>query len=166
VLMDGDHDIDTCFEATEATLREVFHQLAHHGVDLEGMVLKPNMVVSGTDASGRAGPEEVAEMTIACFRRTVPAAVPGIAFLSGGQDDDEATRNLDAINRLAAEGGAPWELTFSYGRGLQAAPQRAWRGRRENVRQAQRAFLHRARMTATARMGAYAPAMEAELTDA
>ncbi|HSM75581.1 MAG TPA: class I fructose-bisphosphate aldolase [Desulfobacterales bacterium] len=129
VLMDGDQDNDACFEATEATLREVFHQLAGHGVDLEGMVLKPNMVVSGKDASGRAGPEEVAEMTIACFRRTVPAAVPGIAFLSGGQDDDEATRNLDAINRLAAEGGAPWELTFSYGRGLQASPQRSWAGR-------------------------------------
>jgi fructose-bisphosphate aldolase, class I len=166
VLMDGDHDIDACFEATEATLREVFDQLAHHGVSLEGMVLKPNMVLSGKEARDRAGPEEVAEMTIACFRRTVPAAVPGIAFLSGGQDDGEATRNLNAISRLAAEGGAPWELTFSYGRGLQAAPQRAWAGRRENLREAQRAFLHRARMTATARMGAYAPEMEEELADA
>jgi fructose-bisphosphate aldolase, class I len=158
VLMDGDHDIDACFEATEATLREVFDQLAHHGVGLEGMVLKPNMVVSGKDASDRAGPEEVAELTLACFRRTVPAAVPGIAFLSGGQDDDESVLNLDAINRLAAEMGAPWELTFSYGRGLQAAPQKAWGGQRAQVQQAQQAFLERARTLAAARMGAYEPA--------
>jgi fructose-bisphosphate aldolase, class I len=124
VLMDGDHDIEACFEATEATLREVFYQLAHQGVALEGMVLKPNMVLSGKAASERATPEEVAEMTLACFLHTVPAAVPGIAFLSGGQGDEESTVNLDAINRLADDVGRPWELTFSYGRGLQAAPQR------------------------------------------
>jgi fructose-bisphosphate aldolase, class I len=162
VLMDGDHDIDRCFDATEATLREVFYQLAHQGVNLEGMVLKPNMVVSGKDASDRAGPETVAEMTLACFQHTVPAAVPGIAFLSGGQTDEEATRNLDAINRMAREVVAPWRLTFSYGRGLQSAPQQAWQGASANLARAQRAFLHRARLTAAASSGAYTPAMEAE----
>lgn len=157
VLMDGDHDIDACFDATEATLREVFHQLAQQGVDLEGMILKPNMVVSGAEASHRAGPETVAEMTLTCLLHTVPAAVPGIAFLSGGQSDEEATVNLDAINRLAGDVGAPWRLTFSYGRGLQSAPQRAWRGEPANVERAQRAFLERARTTAAASDGAYQP---------
>jgi fructose-bisphosphate aldolase, class I len=166
VLMDGDHDIEACFDATEATLREVFYQLGHQGVALEGMVLKPNMVLSGKAARERATPDEVAEMTLACFLQTVPAAVPGIAFLSGGQGDEESTVNLDAINRLANDVGAPWELTFSYGRGLQAAPQRAWAGRPENVGAAQRAFLHRARMVAAARMGAYEPEMEATSDDA
>ena len=148
VLMDGDHDVDACFDATEATLREVFHQLAQQGVDLEGMILKPNMVLSGSEASDRAGPETVAEMTLTCFMHTVPAAVPGIAFLSGGQSDEEATVNLDAINRMAGDDvGAPWRLTFSYGRGLQSAPQQAWRGDPANVERAQRAFLERARMT-------------------
>ncbi len=156
VLMDGDHDIDRCFEATEVALREVFYQLAHQGVHLEGMILKPNMVVSGADASDRAGPERVAERTLACLLRTVPAAVPGIAFLSGGQSDDEATRNLDAINHRARDVGAPWRLTFSYGRALQAAPQQAWRGDRANIERAQRAFLERARVTAAASVGEYA----------
>jgi len=157
VLMDGDHDIDDCFDATEATLREVFHQLAQHGVDLEGMILKPNMVLSGSEASDRAGPETVAEMTLTCFLHTVPAAVPGIAFLSGGQGDEEATLNLDAINRMAPDVGAPWRLTFSYGRGLQSAPQQAWRGERANVDRAQQAFLERARRTAAASSGTYEP---------
>ncbi|HZX22996.1 MAG TPA: class I fructose-bisphosphate aldolase [Woeseiaceae bacterium] len=157
VLMDGDHDIDQCFDATEATLREVFYQLAQQGVDLEGMVLKPNMVVSGSEASDRAGPETVAEMTLTCFLQTVPAAVPGIAFLSGGQSDEEATLNLDAINRLAGDVGAPWRLTFSFGRALQSAPQQAWRGQPANVERAQQAFLERARTTAEASSGAYQP---------
>lgn len=157
VLMEGDHDIDACFDATEVTLREVFHQLAQHGVDLEGMILKPNMVVSGSEAGDRAGPEAVAEMTLTCFLRTVPAAVPGIAFLSGGQSDEQATVNLDAINRLADDVGAPWRLTFSYGRGLQSAPQQAWRGEPANVERAQRAFLERARTTAAASDGANRP---------
>ena len=126
--MDGDHDVDACFEATEATLREVYYQLGTQGVALEGTLLKPNMVLSGKDAGNRAGPEEVAEKTVSCFKRTVPAAVPGIVFLSGGQSDEEATVNLDAINRHAASVGAPWELSFSYGRGLQAAPLKAWGG--------------------------------------
>lgn len=162
VLMDGDHSIDACYEATEATLREVFHQLAAQGVALEGMVLKPNMVLSGSTAPDRAGPEEVAEATIRCFKHTVPAAVPGIAFLSGGQGDGEATVNLDAINRLAAVANAPWQLTFSYGRGLQAAPQKAWSGSQEKVRRAQQSFLQRARVTAAARRAAYSPELDKE----
>ncbi len=156
VLMDGDHDIDRCSDASEMTLREVFYQLAHHGVNLEGMILKPNMVVSGVDASDRAGPGMVAERTLACLLRTVPAAVPGIAFLSGGQSDEEATRNLDAINHRAREVGAPWRLTFSFGRALQAAPQQAWRGDRANVDRARQVFLERARATAAASVGDYA----------
>ena len=162
VLMDGDHDIDTCLEVTEATLREVFYQLGRQGVVLEGMLLKPNMVISGASAADRAGPQEVAEKTIACFKRTVPAAVPGIVFLSGGQSDAEATVNLDAINRRAAA-GAPWELSFSYGRGLQAAPLKAWSGKAENVAWAQLAYYQRARFTSAARQGAYSPEMEKEV---
>jgi fructose-bisphosphate aldolase, class I len=164
VLMDGDHDIDECYEVTEVTLREVFSQLAHQGVALEGIVLKPNMVLSGSDAAHRASPQEVAEATIRCFAQTVPVAVPGIAFLSGGQSDQEATVNLDAINRLAAEVGVPWRLTFSYGRGLQAAAQKAWGGKAERAKAAQDAFLHRARLAAAAARGAYSPVMEEELT--
>ena len=162
VLMDGDHDIDTCLEVTEATLREVFYQLGRQGVVLEGMLLKPNMVISGASAADWAGPQEVAEKTIACFKRTVPAAVPGIVFLSGGQSDAEATVNLDAINRRAAA-GAPWELSFSYGRGLQAAPLKAWSGKAENVARAQLAYYQRARFTSAARQGAYSPEMEKEV---
>ena len=162
VLMDGDHDIDTCLEVTEATLREVFYQLGRQGVVLEGMLLKPNMVISGASAADRAGPQEVAEKTIACFKRTVPADVPGIVFLSGGQSDAEATVNLDAINRRAAA-GAPWELSFSYGRGLQAAPLKAWSGKAENVARAQLAYYQRARFTSAARQGAYSPEMEKEV---
>lgn len=162
VLMDGDHSIERCFDATESTLREVFYQLGHQRVALEGMVLKPNMVLSGASAPDRAGPEQVAEATIQCLKRVVPAAVPGIAFLSGGQGDEEATVNLDAISRLAAAEGAPWQLTFSYGRGLQAAPQKAWSGKAENVERTQQVFLHRARVTSAARRGEYAPEMERE----
>lgn len=155
VLMDGDHSIDRCFEVTEATLREVFHQLGNQGVKLEGILLKPNMVLSGKDASNRAGSEEVAEKTVTCFKRTVPAAVPGIIFLSGGQGDEEATVNLNAINVHAARVGAPWELSFSYGRGLQAAPLKAWGGDMANVEQAKHAYYERARLTSAARRGAY-----------
>lgn len=162
VLMDGSHSIDRCYEATLATLRDVFRQLVAQRVRLDGMLLKPNMVLSGTDAGRRATPEEVARYTVRCFRETVPAAVPGIVFLSGGQSDDEATVNLDAINREAAKVGAPWELSFSYGRGLQAAPQKAWSGKPDNVVAAQRAYQHRARVVAAARMGKYAPTMEKE----
>ena len=148
---------------TEATLREVFYQLGYQRVALEGILLKPNMVLSGASAADRAEPGEVAEKTIDCLKRMVPASVPGVVFLSGGQSDTEATVNLDAINRRAALVGAPWQLSFSYGRGLQAAPLKAWAGRAENMKQAQRAFYHRARVTGAARQGLYTPEMEGEL---
>jgi fructose-bisphosphate aldolase class I len=160
VLMDGNHSIERCFEATRATLFEVFRQLERQRVAFQGILLKPNMVLSGSTAPDRAPAQEVARFTLACFKETVPAAVPGIVFLSGGQSDDEATVNLDAINRLAAQEGAPWELSYSYGRGLQAAPQKAWAGKKENVEAAQKAFYHRARVTSAARQGRYSPEME------
>ena len=156
VLMDGSHSIDRCYDVTEMTLYRVFDELQAQRVMLEGIVLKPNMVISGKGAANRASAEEVAERTVTCFKRTVPAAVPGIAFLSGGQGDEEATVNLDAINRYAQAYGAPWQLTFSYGRGLQAAPQKAWSGKRENISAAQAAFQERGRANAAARQGNYA----------
>ncbi len=155
VLMDGDHSIDRCDEVTELTLRRTFDELLSQRVSLEEMVLKPNMVISGSDASNRASAEQVAEMTVNCFLRTVPAAVPGIAFLSGGQGDEEATVNLDAIAKYAKLVNAPWQLTYSYGRGLQAAPQQAWMGKSENVPAAQLAFQERGRANAAAREGKY-----------
>ena len=153
VLMDGSHTIDKCYEVTEATLRQVYYELGKQRVDLTGTILKPNMVLSGTDASNRASAKEVAEKTIACFLNTVPAAVPGIAFLSGGQGDGEATANLDAINRLAAKVGAPWELSFSFGRALQAAPLKVWGGDSANIDKAKQAYLQRAKDTSVARTG-------------
>ena len=164
VLMDGDHSIDRCFEVNEATLREVFAQLARQSVVLEGSLLKPSMVLSGNKAANRAGPEEVAEKTVACFKQAVPAALPGIVFLSGGQTDEEATINLNAINQRAAVVGAPWQLSFSFGRGLQAAPLKAWSGQVDNVDRAKQAFYHRAKLTGAARQGTYVPAMERELS--
>ncbi len=158
VLMDGDHDIEACFDVTEATLNRVFAELDSQGVILEGMVLKPNMVLSGKNASDRASPEEVAEATVTAFMRTVPAAVPGIAFLSGGQSDVEATVNLNAMNELVDRG--PWELTFSFGRGLQASPLAVWGGEEANVEAAKEAFYKRAKLTAAARKGEYSPEME------
>jgi fructose-bisphosphate aldolase class I len=160
VLMDGDHSIDACYHATRRTLHSVYNQLMLQRVELPGTILKPNMVLSGKDASKRAPAEEVARQTVDCFKETVPAAVPGIAFLSGGQSDEEATVNLDAINRYAAKVGAPWQLTYSYGRGLQAAPQKAWSGKAENKDAAQKAFYHRAMLTSAARQGKYTPSME------
>ena len=157
VLMDGAHSIEACYSATTRTLREVFRCLAEQRVALEGTLLKPNMVLSGKDAPDRAPADEVARQTVACFKHTVPAAVPGIVFLSGGQGDEEATVNLDAINRLAQAEGAPWELSYSYGRGLQAAPQKAWAGKAENAAAAQAAYLERCRATSAARQGQYAP---------
>jgi len=164
VLLDGDHTIDRCFEASEATLREVFAQLARQGVLLEGMLLKPSMVSSGSTAANRAGPEEVAEKTVDCFKRSVPTTMPGVVFLSGGQSDEEATINLNAINQRAAVVGAPWQLSFSFGRGLQAAPLKAWSGQAANVERAKQAFYHRAKLTSAARQGTYVPAMEKELS--
>ena len=164
VLMDGDHTIDRCFEVNEATLLEVFAQLARQNVVLEGCILKPSMVLSGSTAANRAGPEELAEKTVTCFKRAVPAAVPGVVFLSGGQTDEEATINLNAINQRAADVGAPWELSFSFGRGLQAAPLKAWSGQADNVNRAKQAFYHRAKLTSAARQGTYVSAMERELS--
>jgi fructose-bisphosphate aldolase class I len=157
VLMDGDHDIDRCYEATERVLNETFQQLRIQRVALEGMILKPNMAISGKKSPRQAPVEEVAEKTVRLLKACVPAAVPGIAFLSGGQSDEEATAHLNAMNRI---GGLPWRLTFSYGRALQAAPQKAWSGRAENVAAGQRAFTHRARMNALATKGEWETDLE------
>jgi fructose-bisphosphate aldolase class I len=160
VLMDGDHTIDRSEEVTAAALRAVFDQLIEQRVLLDGIVLKPNMLLSGYACPKQAGVEEVAERTLACLRRVVPAAVPGIAFLSGGQSDDRAAAHLNAMNAI---GDAPWELTFSYGRALVAAPLRVWSGDGSKVAEAQATFLHRARCNAAARRGEYAESMEHEL---
>ena len=152
VLMDGDHDIDRCYTVTEWVLKATFEELYYNRVALEGMVLKPNMAISGKKCPQRAGVEEVAEKTVRLLKACVPATVPGIAFLSGGQSDEEATAHLDAMNKI---GNLPWKLTFSYGRALQAAPQKAWSGKTENVAAAQRAFAHRARMNGLAAMGVW-----------
>ena len=162
VLMDGNHSVDRCYEVTKATLQEVFYELGHQGIAPEGMLLKPNMVLSGKSATNRAGPSEVAEKTVVCFKRTVPSAVPGVVFLSGGQSDDEATVNLNAINQKGSAVGAPWQLSFSYGRGLQNVPLKTWEGQEANVSQAQRAFHHRAYVTSAARQGIYTLEMEKE----
>jgi fructose-bisphosphate aldolase class I len=157
VLMDGDHDIDRCYVATEWTLKRVFEQLYDQRVALEGMVLKPNMVVAGKKCAKRATVDEVADKTLRVLKACVPAAVPGIAFLSGGQSDEDATAHLDAMNKA---GGLPWGLTFSYGRALQAAPQKAWAGKSENVAAAQRAFTHRAMMNSLAALGQWKSELE------
>ena len=157
VLMDGSHDIDTCYRVTERVLKIVFQDLYHQRVMLEGMVLKPNMVISGKKAPKRAGAEEVAEQTLRVLKECVPPAVAGIAFLSGGQSDEEATAHLDLINRL---GPLPWPVTFSYGRALQHEPQKVWAGKPENVAAAQRAFSHRARMNGLAAQGQWKPDLE------
>src|SRR5215468_8686442 len=157
VLMDGDNDIDRCYEVTQRVLKETFQELYHNRVALEGMVLKPNMAVAGKKSAKRADVEEVAEKTVRLLKTCVPAAVPGIAFLSGGQSDEEATAHLDAMNRI---GDLPWKLTFSYGRALQHAPQKAWSGRAENVAAAQRAFSHRAQMNGLATLGQWKSELE------
>jgi len=157
VLMDGDHDIDRCYEVTEFVLKETFQQLYYQRVKLEGMVLKPNMAVPGKKNAKKASVEEVAEKTVKMLKACVPGAVPGIAFLSGGQSDEEATAHLDAMNKT---GNLPWKLTFSYGRALQAAPQKAWSGKSENVAAAQRAFAHRAKMNGLAALGQWKADLE------
>jgi fructose-bisphosphate aldolase, class I len=157
VLMDGDHDINRCEPITEWVLKTVYEELYYAKVQLEGTVLKPNMVVPGKKCSKRASVDEVAERTVRVLKSCVPAAVPGIAFLSGGQSDEEATAHLDAINRI---GGLPWRVTFSYGRALQAAPQKAWSGKSENTAAAQRAFSHRARMNGLATLGQWKQDLE------
>ncbi len=158
VLMDGDHDITRCEEATEATLRRVFSQLREHRTLLEGMLLKPNMILSGKDCPKQAAVAEVAETTVRCLRRNVPAAVPGVVFLSGGQSPVRATEHLNAMNAL---GPHPWELSFSYARALQDPTLTAWKGEKSNIPVAQRIFAHRARCNSAARFGRYSGQVEA-----
>jgi fructose-bisphosphate aldolase, class I len=156
VLMDGDNTIEGCYEATARTLHAVYDELFLQSVDLEGTLLKPNMVIAGKGSPVQADAQTIAERTIDCFLRHVPAAVPGIVFLSGGQSEVEATENLNAINRI----GGPWPLSFSYGRALQASALNAWGGEASNVEAAQAAFLHRARMNAAAVAGEWSAEME------
>jgi fructose-bisphosphate aldolase class I len=150
VLMDGPHTIARCFEVTEATLNAVYDELYLARVELEGTILKPNMVISGTECPVQAGADEVAAQTVTCLKRTVPSAVPGICFLSGGQSDEVATAHLSAMNAMF---DTPWQLSFSYGRALQAAALNAWGGNAANVPAAQAAFAHRARMNGLAATG-------------
>jgi fructose-bisphosphate aldolase, class I len=163
VLMDGDHSIERSFEVTSRTLHAVFTELRDQRVHPEGMLLKPNMVLSGYEHPDGASHEQVAHETIRCFKRHVPAAVPGIVFLSGGQSDEDATANLNAMNAI---GPHPWQLSFSYGRALQAPALKAWGGKTENVEAGQRAYYHRAKMNSAARTGMYAPEMEREAVTA
>jgi fructose-bisphosphate aldolase class I len=157
VLMDGDHNIDRCVDVTTWVLKETFQQLFYNRVALEGIVLKPNMAIAGKKCAKRASVEEVAEKTVRVLKECVPGAVPGIAFLSGGQSDEEATAHLDAMNKI---GNLPWKLTFSYGRALQHAPQTTWKGKSENVAAAQRAFSHRAKMNSLAALGQWKSDLE------
>jgi len=163
VLMDGDHTIERSFEVTSHTLHALFTELRDQRVQPEGILLKPNMVLSGYECPEQASHEDVAAETIRCFKRHVPSAVPGIVFLSGGQSDEDATANLNAMNKL---GPHPWQLSFSYGRALQAPALKAWGGKEENVEAAQRAYYHRAKMNSAARTGMYAPEMEREAVTA
>ena len=159
VLMDGDHTIERYFEVTEQTLRSAFNSLAEHRIVLEGILLKPNMVLSGKDCPQQASVQEVAEATVRCLKHVVPAAVPGIVFLSGGQTDQQATEHLNAMNRIA---NLPWQLSFSYGRALQAPVLKAWKGDSAKVAAAQQAFHHRAWCNSNARYGKYTEDMEAK----
>ncbi|MEM8744091.1 MAG: class I fructose-bisphosphate aldolase [Pseudomonadota bacterium] len=157
VIMDGPHDIAQCFDATEAALNALYDELYTQRVVLEGTILKPNMVVSGTECGTQAGIEEVAAQTVKCLKRAVPSAVPGICFLSGGQSDEDATAHLSAMNAMF---DCPWKLSFSYGRALQAAALKAWGGKAENVAAAQAAFTHRARMNSLAATGQWKTELE------
>jgi fructose-bisphosphate aldolase class I len=157
VLLDGNHTIERCEEVTEATLRITFSALSEQRVHLEGMILKPSMVVSGKDNPRQAGVDEVAERTIRCLKRTVPAAVPGIAFLSGGQSSVSATEHLNRMNQI---GPHPWQVSFSYARALQDPALKAWKGEAANVAAAQKIFYHRAKMNSAARSGSYTKKME------
>jgi fructose-bisphosphate aldolase, class I len=163
VLQDGTHTIEQSAKATGRVLQAVYTELHDQRIDLYGTLLKPNMVLSGYGNSDQASHEQVAEETIRCFKRHVPAAVPGIVFLSGGQSDEDATANLNAMNAI---GPHPWQLSFSYGRALQAPALKAWSGKPENVEAAQRAYYHRAKMNSAARTGMYAPQMEREAVTA
>jgi len=160
VLMDGDHTIERCYEVTSRTLKRVFEELYDQRVGLEGMLLKPNMVLSGKECPQQASVKEVAEATVRLFREVVPAAVPGIVFLSGGQSDEVATAHLNAMNQI---GPHPWELSFSYGRALQAPALKAWGGKAETIEAGKKAFYHRAKLNGAARYGKYSEAMESEV---
>lgn len=160
VLMEGAHSIDRCEKETGKTLEAVFGALDESGILLEGILLKPNMVLPGKDCTIQAHPEEVAEATLRCFLRHVPAAVPGVVFLSGGQSDVQATKNLNAMNAM---GKFPWELSFSFGRALQAPVLEAWQGESRNIEAAKKAFYHRASCNGAARSGSYNEAMEKEV---
>ena len=157
--MDGDHNIDRCFDVTEFTLKSLFDELYAQDVALEGTVLKPNMVISGKKCPQQAGVDEVAEKTVQCFRNSVPAALPSIVFLSGGQSDEEATAHLNAMN-AGYKDQMPWALSFSYGRALQAAPLKAWGGKTDNEPSAQAAFAHRAKMNGLATLGDWSDGLE------
>lgn len=157
VLMDGEHDMAQCEAVTTWMLKETFQELYYAGVALEGIVLKPNMIVPGKKSGKPGSVEAVAAATVRVLKNCVPGAVPGIAFLSGGQSDEEATAHLDAMNKI---GNLPWALTFSYGRALQAAPQKTWAGKAENVAAAQRAFMHRAKMNSLAALGQWKADLE------
>jgi fructose-bisphosphate aldolase class I len=157
VLMDGTHTIERSYDVTSAVLEGVFGALYDQRIAYEGMLLKPNMVLPGYESPKQVADEEIADATVRCFRGVVPAAVPGVVFLSGGQSDEEATARLNAMNRI---GPHPWELSFSYGRALQAAAQQAWKGNEANREAAQRAFYHRARMNSMARFGEYSADLE------
>ena len=157
VIMDGPHTIERCHEVTERTLAAVFAELREQRVPLNEIILKPNMVLSGSTCPTQASVRQVAEATLACFRKTIPDEMPGIVFLSGGQSDELATAHLNEMNKI---GGGPWELSFSYGRALQAAPLKAWAGSAANMPAAQKAYLHRARCNGAARSGNYTEKME------
>ena len=160
VLMDGDHTLETCWEVTTRTLHETFAALYEHGVDLKGALLKPNMVISGKGCPEQASAERIAQATVDCFLGVVPAAIPGIVFLSGGQSEVEATENLNAVNQV----GGSWALSYSYGRALQQSALQAWGGEASNVEAAQAAFAHRARMNSLAAAGEWSAELEQPVT--
>jgi fructose-bisphosphate aldolase class I len=160
VLMDADNSLEVCWEVTTRTLHETFSELYESGVDLQGTLLKPNMVISGKGSPTQAGPDEVARATVDCFRGVVPAAIPGIVFLSGGQSEVQATENLNAINRI----GGPWPLSYSYGRALQQSALQAWGGDAASKDAAQAAFVHRAQMNSLAVAGEWTAELEQPVT--
>ena len=165
VMMDGTHSIETCSKVTERALHKVFARLYDHRVDLREILLKPNMVLPGSDCPQQASTEQVASATVECFQRSIPVALPGIVFLSGGQTEVEATAHLDAMNKIGTQhGGLPWQLSFSYGRALQASALAAWGGAPENLEAGQEAFHHRARLNGAARHGDYSPDMESAVS--
>jgi len=157
VLMDGEHNIDKCYEVTKKTLGKVFEELLGHGVNLKGICLKPNMVIDGSLYSEKSSKEEIAKKTIACFKEVVPEEIPGIVFLSGGQSELEATENLDQMNKIS---DFPWNLSFSYGRALQASALKAWGGEDKNEELASKAFEHRAKMNSLATLGKWEEELE------